>query len=130
GRPPPAASRGRSSPPPRDGAPRRGAARGLRLHHRARGSLGRGARRAHLPGCPPATRAPAGGTPRPLARDAGSQADPLREALPLPRRSAEERRARPGPPEVEVGIVLPGEAEAAVELDALRGAVEERFCAA
>src|SRR5690242_17661349 len=53
-----------------------------------------------------------------------SDADSLGEELAVVGRVAEEQLGALGPLEVEVGRVLPGEADAAVDLDVLGGAVE------
>ena len=57
--------------------------------------------------------------PRPLL-----QPDPSGQTLPVVGAVTEEQLARLGPLEVQVGVVLPGEADAAVDLDVLRGHVE------
>src|SRR5215470_8970876 len=56
-----------------------------------------------------------------LQPDAGGQPLPVVGAV------AEEQLAGLGPLEVQVGVVLPGEADAAVDLDVLRGHVEVRL---
>src|SRR5690606_24712796 len=56
-----------------------------------------------------------------------SDAQPLGEQLPVVGGVAEEQLGRLGPLEVEVGRVLPGEADAAVDLDVLGGGVEVRL---
>jgi len=57
--------------------------------------------------------------PRPLL-----QPDPSGQTLPVVGAVTEEQLARLGPLEVQVGVVLPGEADAAVDLDVLRGHME------
>jgi hypothetical protein len=56
------------------------------------------------------------------------QADPGSEPLAVVGAVAEEQLAGLGPLEVQVGVVLPGEADAAVDLDVLGGHVEVRLC--
>src|ERR1700760_578608 len=55
------------------------------------------------------------------------QADPGGQALAVVGGVAQVQLARLGPLEVQVGVVLPGEADAAVDLDVLRGHVEVRL---
>ena len=55
------------------------------------------------------------------------QPDPCGQPLPVVGAVAEEQLAGLGPLEVQVGVVLPGEADAAVDLDVLRGHVEVRL---
>src|SRR5438067_6219095 len=55
---------------------------------------------------------------------AASDSDALGEELPVVRRVAEEELGGLGPLEVEVGVVLPREADAAMDLDVLGGGVE------
>src|SRR3954453_21582955 len=61
-----------------------------------------------------------------LARPPESNADALGEQLAVVRRVAEQELGALGPLEVEVGRVLPGEADATVDLDVLGGRVEVR----
>src|SRR5438874_3030931 len=51
-------------------------------------------------------------------------ADALRQELSVVRRIAEKELAGLGPLEVQVGVVFPGEADAAMDLDVLGGSVE------
>src|SRR5580658_4376179 len=70
--------------------------------------------------------APLMGETRP-GRPGRSDADALGQKLPVVGRVAEEELGRLGPLEVEVRVVLPGEPNAAVDLDVLRGSVEVRL---
>src|SRR5207253_6107300 len=55
---------------------------------------------------------------------AWSDADALGQQLAVVGRVPEQELARLGPLEIQVGVVLPGEADAAVDLDVLGGGVE------
>src|SRR5215831_2030549 len=68
---------------------------------------------------PHAPRYPRRGSGRPAL-----QPDPCGQPLPVVGAVAEEQLAGLGPLEVQVGVVFPGEADAAVDLDVLRGHVE------
>jgi hypothetical protein len=58
---------------------------------------------------------------------AGSDADALGEELPVVGGVSQDQLGRLRPLEVQVGIVLPGEADASVDLDVLCGCVEVRL---
>ena len=62
--------------------------------------------------------------PRPRLQFDPLQADPVGQPFPVVGAVAEEQLAGLGPLEVQVGVVLPGEADAAVDLDVLGGGVE------
>src|SRR4029077_5554625 len=97
---------------------------------RCRTSTGRP---ASLPRWPtPGWRVNSGITPRdtragrrPRLKGTGSQPQPGREALPVVVAVAEEQLAGLRPLEIQVSVVLPGESDAAVDLDVLGGHVEE-----
>ena len=65
--------------------------------------------------------------PRPCRGTVRSDADALGEQLAVVGGVAEEQLGRLGPLEVQVGRVLPGEADATVDLDVLGGGVEVRL---